>query len=124
MRWERATGTLQPYPYLEASGIVTAFAEDRAGNTWIDFSEGKLARYRDGHFQLSGSIRALYLDSQGRLWIAGRSGLAHLVHRRRPSPALSPSPPHKVFQTIISHASPKTGGSGSSSSSGRRPNGI
>ena len=54
-RWERATGTF--YRYSDTDGFprfsrTTAFGEDHAGNVWIGFWNGGLARYRNGRFTL------------------------------------------------------------------------
>jgi ligand-binding sensor domain-containing protein/two-component sensor histidine kinase len=79
-RWERATATF--HRYSDAHGLpafnrVQAFAEDRAGNVWIGFRNGGLARYRAGGFTVfaaadgapAGVITSLHLDRQGRLWV-------------------------------------------------------
>jgi ligand-binding sensor domain-containing protein/two-component sensor histidine kinase len=84
VRWDRASETF--HRYSEADGLppniwVEAFCEDAAGNLWIGFSGG-LARYRAGRFTVfkatdglpAGTIRGLYLDHAGRLWIATDSG--------------------------------------------------
>ncbi|MEP6913709.1 MAG: two-component regulator propeller domain-containing protein, partial [bacterium] len=79
VRWERATESF--HLYSEAQGLPhvtspTAYREDTAGNLWLGFYTGGLARYHDGSFQLfaqsdgvpAGLIRTLYLDHAGRLW--------------------------------------------------------
>lgn len=85
-RWERATETF--HHYGEADGlplrmpIPQALSEDRAGNIWIGFENDTLTRFSDGRFMLftpeqglpAGSIRDLYLDHAGRLWIASTTG--------------------------------------------------
>ena len=90
VRWERATESF--HVYSEGEGLPlhsppTAFREDTAGNLWLGFYEGGLARYRDGRFRLftqsdgmpAGPVRALYLDHAGRLWLAtGQDGVARL----------------------------------------------
>lgn len=90
VRWVRATDSLQVYS--EAEGLPTyspptAYAEDSAGNLWLGFYEGGLARYLNGHFRLftqsdgvpPGMVRALYLDHAGRLWAAtGQGGVIRL----------------------------------------------
>jgi ligand-binding sensor domain-containing protein/two-component sensor histidine kinase len=84
-RWERATEKFYPYSQSIAGredSAPTAFQEDRAGNVWIGFYWGGLARYRDGKFNSftkaddvpAGLIRQLHLDQQGRLWIASTEG--------------------------------------------------
>ena len=85
VRWERATESF--HVYSEAEGLPTyspptAYREDSAGNLWLGFYEGGLARYRDGRFRLftqadgvaAGPVRALYLDHVGRLWVATSQG--------------------------------------------------
>ena len=85
VRWERATESF--HTYSEAQGLPpfslpTAYREDAAGNLWMGFYDGGLARYHDGSFQMfrqsdgvpGGQIRALYLDHADRLWIATDSG--------------------------------------------------
>ena len=90
VRWERASESF--HFYSEADGLPprsppTAYCEDAAGNLWLGFYDGGLARYRDGSFRMfaqpdgvpAGLIRALYLDHAGRLWVAtDSSGVARL----------------------------------------------
>src|SRR5258706_2450613 len=90
VRWERATESF--HAYSEAEGLPrysppTAFREDAAGNLWLGFYEGGLARYRDGRFRVftqtdgmpAGPVRALYLDHIGRMWVAtGQDGVARV----------------------------------------------
>src|SRR5262245_41077478 len=90
VRWERATETF--HLYAEADGLPPpnpplAFCEDRAGNLWIGFSEGGVARYHGGRFTLftasdgwpTGMITSLFLDQSGRLWVASnKSGLGRI----------------------------------------------
>ncbi|MBI3949884.1 MAG: ATP-binding protein [Acidobacteria bacterium] len=86
-RWERATDKV--YDMTRSEGlpsfrdhVPTSFREDRAGNLWIGFSRGVLARYRDGRFTTftsddgipAGSIYDLHLDQAGRLRIASTTG--------------------------------------------------
>jgi len=82
-RWERNTGTLHAYgPAAGINDAPTAFREDAAGNLWVGFYGGMLARYIHGSFEYfsehegkpAGMIRALYLDAQHRLWIASSRG--------------------------------------------------
>jgi PAS domain S-box-containing protein len=90
VRWERATGRF--HHYSDAEGLkpftsVVAFAEDGAGNVWVGFREGGLARYRGGRFSMVerddgvpiGSINGLYRDGSGRIWAAGTRGPLHRV---------------------------------------------
>ncbi|HJQ25348.1 MAG TPA: two-component regulator propeller domain-containing protein [Blastocatellia bacterium] len=88
-RWERATETF--HRYSPADGIAdaapTAFCEDAAGNLWIGFYTGGLARYSAGRFTFFGAdsgvpaglIRGLYVDAAGRLWVASNEGGAARV---------------------------------------------
>lgn len=90
VRWERATESF--HLFSEAEGLPpfalpTAYSEDAAGNLWLGFYDGGMARYHDGRFQMfaqgdgvpAGLIRALYLDHAGRLWVASdSSGIARL----------------------------------------------
>jgi ligand-binding sensor domain-containing protein/two-component sensor histidine kinase len=90
VRWERATESL--HVYSEADGLPsysppTAYREDAAGNLWLGFYEGGLARYRDGHFRMftqadgmpPGPVRTLYLDHAGRMWAAtGQGGIVRV----------------------------------------------
>lgn len=63
--------------------IGSAFVEDKSGNLWIgtgsDEGDTALIRYRDGQFKiftkadnplLTGWLRDLFVDDEGRLWIA------------------------------------------------------
>jgi streptogramin lyase/signal transduction histidine kinase len=86
-RWERATETL--HRYTKADGVppgASAFCEDASGNLWIG-GGGTLTRYAAGRFRVfttadgvpASGIRALYLDPDGRLWIATDSrGLSRI----------------------------------------------
>jgi ligand-binding sensor domain-containing protein len=88
-RWERSSNKF--YRYSQADGLPpaspTAFADDGAGNLWIGFYTGGLARYREGRFEMlkeregvpAGFIKSLYLDRRNRLWVgAGQGGLARV----------------------------------------------
>jgi PAS domain S-box-containing protein len=88
-RWERNTDRFYRYPAVQF-GIprttASAFADDGAGNLWIGFYGGSVARYRDGYFQVfakadgvpEGFVHALYLDQKHRLWVATGNGVARL----------------------------------------------
>ncbi|MEK6324055.1 MAG: two-component regulator propeller domain-containing protein [Acidobacteriota bacterium] len=88
-RWERATGTFHRYSFADGftQSAPSAFCEDRAGNLWIGFYNGGLARYTAGRFTFFsdsdgvplGVVRGIYLDSSGRLWIAASEGGAARV---------------------------------------------
>jgi ligand-binding sensor domain-containing protein/two-component sensor histidine kinase len=86
-RWERATQKFETFSEsLELGDLrsraVAAFAEDAAGNVWIGYWGGGLARYSAGRFEVfgevdglpAGTIRAIYLDHGHRLWIASALG--------------------------------------------------
>ncbi len=92
-RWERTTETF--HSYSDEDGLPSskryspaAFCEDASGSLWLGITEsGGLARYRAGRFTVftaadgvpMGSLRALYLDHGGRLWIAsGLGGLSRI----------------------------------------------
>ncbi len=88
-RWERATGQLHRYSLDEVPGHASAYVEDHAGNLWIGFSNdantGKpngLVRYHEGKFERFGAndgvpagwIGDLFVDREGRLWVATADG--------------------------------------------------
>jgi ligand-binding sensor domain-containing protein/two-component sensor histidine kinase len=91
-RWERTTRTLHDMKGTEGlpslkDKLPTAFREDGAGNLWVGFSQGELARYRGAKFELfttqdglpAGRVDYLYLDRAGRLWVAMmRGGLSRI----------------------------------------------
>src|SRR2546425_684756 len=66
--------------------LPATFQEDRAGNVWIGFAQGELARYAADRFEVftatdglpAGRINALYLDSAGRLWVATTRGVSRI----------------------------------------------
>ncbi len=77
-------GEAENYPTDRAA---ESFAEDRAGNLWLGFYEGNIARYRNGRFEVftaadgmpNGLITSLLFDHTGKLWIAStRDGLARV----------------------------------------------
>jgi signal transduction histidine kinase/ligand-binding sensor domain-containing protein len=84
-RWERRSGRF--HRYSEGDGLqpftsVQTFAEDAAGNVWLGFREGGVARFRDGRFLVLGrdaglrldGINDIYRDGSGRLWLAIHNG--------------------------------------------------
>jgi signal transduction histidine kinase/ligand-binding sensor domain-containing protein len=96
-RWDRKTDSFIDYRETLAmnDGWFGNFAEDNSGNLWIAGSVSsksnpgeiiRLLRYKDGKFQViqikenfEGSIRNLFVDSKGSLWVATtRYGLARL----------------------------------------------
>jgi ligand-binding sensor domain-containing protein/two-component sensor histidine kinase len=85
--WERSTGTLHNFAQQEGLPPLKlhpadAFCESAAGNIWIGYLGWGLSRYANGRFTLftaaegvpEGTIRSLYLDHSGRLWIATSVG--------------------------------------------------
>ena len=86
--WNRDTGrvrSLSETDGLPVHPAPTAFAEDRSGNIWTGFFHGGLARYRGDRFTvytasdgLTGIVRRLFPDSQGRLWIGTDRGLVRV----------------------------------------------
>jgi ligand-binding sensor domain-containing protein/signal transduction histidine kinase len=98
--WERATATIHLFPAgaNAPDDPPTAFAEDRAGNVWIGFYHGGLARYAARHFTWyppgwrgapAGWVGDLYLDHGGRLWVASAvSGLSRIDDPAAPRPHL------------------------------------
>lgn len=82
VRWERTTEKF--HRYWQKDGWPSDregpmdFCEDRAGNLWIGFKGGGIARLGKGRFRVfttadgvgAGSIRDLLVDREGRLWIA------------------------------------------------------
>jgi signal transduction histidine kinase/streptogramin lyase len=100
-RWDRASDIwtdVTPSTGLGPERVATSFVEDRIGNLWIgtgsDQNNTALIRYRDGEFTvfgqngnelLGGWLRDLFVDSQGRLWIASTtSGLLRLDELNSP----------------------------------------
>jgi signal transduction histidine kinase len=90
VRWERAAAKFHIYREhdgLSSAGPPAGFAEDRAGNLWIGFHRGAVARFRQGRFEMfrgsdgvpPGEICTLHLDAAGRLWIGARD--AALAYR-------------------------------------------
>ena len=85
-RWERATERF--HVYSPADGLTdepiatTSFCEDKAGNLWVAFFRGGIARYGGGRFTVfgaadgvpGGEIRQLSRDTQGRIWMASSNG--------------------------------------------------
>ena len=86
-RWERASGRFHRYAKpdgLQPFTSAFAFGEDAAGNVWIGFREGGLARYRNGRFTVlgpedglpagGGGVNSIYSDQSGQLWLAISQG--------------------------------------------------
>ncbi|MET0754210.1 MAG: two-component regulator propeller domain-containing protein, partial [Pyrinomonadaceae bacterium] len=83
-RWERETGKIISFSAgdgLPQSNGAVAFAEDADGGVWIGFYFGGLARYKNGKFRFFnaadgipvGSVKNIYVDKSGHLWIASAS---------------------------------------------------
>ncbi|MGO4882073.1 MAG: triple tyrosine motif-containing protein [Bryobacteraceae bacterium] len=110
LRWDPATKAIT---YIEdgpsRNELVSAFAEDRAGNVWMGSETGVLFRYDGRQFtrfeQADGvpaAIRDLFADSRGRLWIASGNGLGLIEN---------PGSPHfgvRVYKTSEGLASEGT----------------
>ncbi|MEW6125751.1 MAG: two-component regulator propeller domain-containing protein [Acidobacteriota bacterium] len=89
-RWQRTSGKFQIFSEadgLPAGNFPVTMREDHAGNLWVGFVLGGIARYANGRFTSftaadglpSGEIRQLLSDSQGRLWVVGtESGLSKI----------------------------------------------
>jgi signal transduction histidine kinase/streptogramin lyase len=106
-RWQRRTGSFHRYSTADGLrtatdvhfGAASAFAEDAAGNVWIGFSGGGLARFAAGVFTFftaadgvaAGELRHLFFDSRGRLWIGS--------HTRGVSRADTPATARPQFRT-------------------------
>jgi ligand-binding sensor domain-containing protein/signal transduction histidine kinase len=85
VRWRRSENQFEPSPRSSFPGMVSAFAEDRAGNVWMGLSNDAgtgnpsgLIRYHQGQFEryvdagklTPGWISSMLIDHLGRLWIA------------------------------------------------------
>jgi ligand-binding sensor domain-containing protein/signal transduction histidine kinase len=86
MRWNPDTNTIVDFPASRipgepASGLVSAFAEDRQGNIWMGMYNGGLYRYHGREFQHfqrkdglpAGPIFALLAGASG-LWVGSNGG--------------------------------------------------
>lgn len=97
VRLHRSTGELEAYtpfppPFATAP---TAFAEDAAGNLWIGFYAGGLARWNEteglrifppGPDLPSGFVYDLLLDRRGSLWAAMSNGAVRIDRPGAPAP--------------------------------------
>lgn len=88
-RWRRASNAFEHFGAAEnfpEGRAASALCEDRAGNVWIGFYFGGLARFDGEKFTLftsedglpEGFVTALYCDHAGRVWIAASSGLSRI----------------------------------------------
>lgn len=84
--WRRESGDFKHFGAAEgfpAGRAPSAFCEDRAGNVWVGFYHGGLARYAGGRFAVPegadetavGYVTGMHLDARGRLWVATVGGL-------------------------------------------------
>ena len=82
-RWDE-NGGLQLLPPTNGpeEQLVSAFAEDHAGNIWLGLYGSGLVRYTNGKFTQFGArdgipagyISSLFVDDAGRLWIGSHEG--------------------------------------------------
>lgn len=89
-RWDRDEDKIHGYTTadgLPEANAPTAFAEDAAGNVWIGFYSGGVARFRGGKFDVlsartgfpTGLVNAIHNDRNGRIWIAtSNSGVVRI----------------------------------------------
>jgi signal transduction histidine kinase/ligand-binding sensor domain-containing protein len=103
-RWVRRTGAVECIaPQTRAVSSFSfpfVFAEDKAGQVWIGYFQGRLMRFRDGHLQeivlperAAGGIRSLLVDSKGRLWVGtSEAGLLRFDDPTAERPALTGFP--------------------------------
>jgi ligand-binding sensor domain-containing protein/signal transduction histidine kinase len=84
-RWERKTGKIHTYAKadgLVAKGALSTVCEDKAGNLWLGFENGDVARNQGKRFITftsvdgipEGGIKQLLCDSAGRIWISSSKG--------------------------------------------------
>lgn len=88
IRWNRQEqkfGVFSESDGFPPGKSLSAFAEDGAGNSWLGFYQGGLARFREGRFtEITGNlpqgfITALSFDRKGRLWLAtSQSGISRI----------------------------------------------
>lgn len=84
VRWHRSANHFEPLPRSSFPGMVSAFAEDPAGNVWMGLSndggtgnpsgliryhQGKFERYLDTGKMTPGWISSMLIDHLGRLWV-------------------------------------------------------
>lgn len=79
-RWQRSTGRFERFGSREGLpglGSPFRFVGDRAGNVWISYRDGTLARFRGGRFEVlsgrdgfpSAPVGGFAVDALGRLWM-------------------------------------------------------
>ena len=106
-RWTRTNRTIQNMAGTAGLPPLTdrlpvSIGEDKAGNVWVGFMPSGLARYSGGRFTFfttdeglpAGSIRTMYLDRAGHLWIGSSRGGVSRVD--------DPSQPRPTFATVSS----------------------
>ena len=110
VRWHRSENQFEPSPRSFFPGMVSAFAEDRAGNVWMGLSNDAgtgnpsgLIRYHQGQFEryvdpgklTPGWISSMLIDHLGRLWIATASvGLEMVSDPTAAEPRAAQVPAH------------------------------
>ncbi|HEV8266626.1 MAG TPA: ATP-binding protein, partial [Thermoanaerobaculia bacterium] len=103
MRWKRATSRFESFGAeagLPEFGSAVVLTKDAAGDVWIAYRDGTLARHREGRFQVvsgrngfsSAPITSLSSDRAGRLWATTTGG--GLVFVEKPD---APEPRAVVF---------------------------
>jgi len=104
IQWRRSTGDFRAYGEADGipdrpdqGGAPTVFREDGAGQLWIGFGAGGIARRRGGRFEIfgaaqglpSGGVTDLHVDRMGRLWIAtSRGGIGRMDDPRAEHPQI------------------------------------
>ena len=95
--WHRTSGRIEG---VESVGrrTPTAFAEDSAGDVWMGFYLGGLARLRGGRLELFGAaegvppwaVSDLHVDARGRLWVSvAGGGLLRIEHPAAATPQVT-----------------------------------
>jgi ligand-binding sensor domain-containing protein/signal transduction histidine kinase len=103
LRWDRRAAEVHTYSETEGlpptGNAANLYAEDRAGNLWLSYGDAGLVRYANDRFKLftsadwlpAGTIKTLFVDSKGRLWIGfSQGGLARIdgPAAERPTPVI------------------------------------
>ena len=82
-RWDETSGLhLLPPTNGPLEQLVSAFAEDHAGNIWLGLYGNGLVRYRNGRFRQfdardgipAGYVSSLFVDDASRLWVGSYDG--------------------------------------------------
>jgi len=95
---------------LRGDGGINALFEDREGNLWIGGARG-LGRIRDSTFVTYSSVSdrrfehngPVYVDPEGRTWLAPVQGGLYVLHDGRVQPVTS-IPPNEVVYSISGRA--------------------